>query len=595
MFKYFSLKSLNWAVFSPFYGLLPFLFVNIFWAVIQKEGMPYYWFVHIIFSLGWVYLFSQIVSHSVFWFKPVLGFLSRIINVLSLISFAVYWKTGHFFNVELGTILINSNWTESTQYVGYLLNDAEGYFFLFLCVFSLINNSFCIHWLTKPNKVPVKDTWKGTVFVLSIIIMVSFIPDYKKSSDYLDFAVSRGVSSLTTANISTYGKATATRSQYAIELFLFRQWPFNLFYETYQASILKKAQELVLKENKNVNLPLKPFADKVVLVIGESSGKQFWQLYNPDLNTNPILSKEKNLILYKNVIAQGNYTAISVPFLMYGKNPFSSKETINETMIDNRLSYEQKNEIRPFSSILDLYKKAGYTTYWISNQAQFGGLNDSISLIAKTADQSVFFNGYDENAIPIFEKTISLNQKQFIIIHLMGSHVDYQKRLPPDWKRYYKDQPYLDTIRYTDYVLHQLINKLNSNKAILTYTSDHGQSVIGENKPFSPPYCKKGHGFFAKSIQEVPFFIWYSPLLEKDNHEFKKQLQKNQNKTLGHMGFFLENLKWLGFGNGWGDTTQRFLYTDTQEYIIDYDKIKKWSQTTGWADVLNNNSCGEFF
>ncbi|MCV5245699.1 hypothetical protein OFC58_34395, partial [Escherichia coli] len=53
-------------------------------------------------------------------------------------------------------------------------------------------------------------------------------------------------------------------------------------------------------------------------------------------------------------------------------------------------------------NIMGMANKAGFETYWLSNQGQFGEWDSPISSIAKMADESYFTKsqGYDEKNIP---------------------------------------------------------------------------------------------------------------------------------------------------------------------------------------------------
>ena len=68
--------------------------------------------------------------------------------------------------------------------------------------------------------------------------------------------------------------------------------------------------------------------------------------------------------------------------------------------------------------------------------------------------------------------------------------------------------PHFLCIRYTDYVLHQLISWMDSldNAAVLIYISDHGESFWDDERKLSL------HGSYELNEAEyhVPCFIWYS-------------------------------------------------------------------------------------
>ncbi|KKX79910.1 hydrolase, partial [Vibrio parahaemolyticus] len=77
---------------------------------------------------------------------------------------------------------------------------------------------------------------------------------------------------------------------------------------------------------------------------------------------------------------------------------------------------------------------------------------------------------------------------------------------------------YDNTIRYTDFVLEQTINKLKTLEAkyntALIYVSDHGES-LGESGMFlhGMPY-----GLAPGLQKRVPLILWMSPSFKQANH-----------------------------------------------------------------------------
>ncbi len=108
--------------------------------------------------------------------------------------------------------------------------------------------------------------------------------------------------------------------------------------------------------------------------------------------------------------------------------------------------------IKPFldsANILDVAKKAGYTTSWFSNQGVFGEYDTAISLMAKTADTTkwshesyAFSDRYDESLLPLLQ-SVDPNKNNFIVIHIMGSHIYYNDRYPHEFSKW-KQGPYPD-------------------------------------------------------------------------------------------------------------------------------------------------------
>lgn len=86
-------------------------------------------------------------------------------------------------------------------------------------------------------------------------------------------------------------------------------------------------------------------------------------------------------------------------------------------------------------SIVDIAKKAGYKTYWFSNQGHCWVADTPITLVAETADvakwtnQNIQTDPYDESLLGFLD-LVNPNENNFIILHLMGSHIEYRNRYP---------------------------------------------------------------------------------------------------------------------------------------------------------------------
>ena len=119
-------------------------------------------------------------------------------------------------------------------------------------------------------------------------------------------------------------------------------------------------------------------------------------------------------------------------------------------------------------SIIEVAKAAGYRTYWISNQVKYGAYDTPIAAIASSADQEIWINGnsgyttwtnYNDGELANKLRQIKFDSQKnnLVIIHLMGSHTDYQERYPKKQEKFsVKDKKtrrinsYDNTVFYTD-------------------------------------------------------------------------------------------------------------------------------------------------
>lgn len=247
----------------------------------------------------------------------------------------------------------------------------------------------------------------------------------------------------------------------------------------------------------------------VILVIGESARASSWQLGGYPRATNPRLMARGDVIWLPNYAANAVATALSVPL-----------------MITRKPTEKGGDAAWPERSIVSAFREAGYQTAWISNQATAGMHDVLIASYAQEAETVRFINlsnhesqgTYDAQLLPEVEKQLNTGAaRQFIVVHLMGSHYDYSERYPAH-ENYYgaaaTDSNWLNSydnsIRHTDRVLDELIALLarTGKPAALMYASDHGELLP------SATCSLRWHGYGAKENVFASALLWLSPHAE---------------------------------------------------------------------------------
>jgi lipid A ethanolaminephosphotransferase len=222
----------------------------------------------------------------------------------------------------------------------------------------------------------------------------------------------------------------------------------------------------------------------VVLAIGETSRQQNFSLYGyKRKNTNPVLSKEKNLHLL-NGIAQIGSTLYALPEILV-------KKDVPLPTITSKVG-------------IDTSCYVNYTLY------------DNCEAVGETAAQNCGHNGtcYDEDVIPLLSDNLKSYKSGYrlVVLHLGGgSHgPNYHDRYPAEFQKF---QPmcfdadvvnqcsleqlynsYDNTILYVDNVVGKIIKKLDQSKVpyVFIYLSDHGESLMEDGRIFHgmPPGIK---------------------------------------------------------------------------------------------------------
>ncbi len=305
---------------------------------------------------------------------------------------------------------------------------------------------------------------------------------------------------------------------------------YNLMYTTFKSYIIytnemNKYEQLVFEKRGGAfsNVEHHDKDDELyVIIIGESNNKHHMSLYEYYRETNPLLNEIKSeLLIYNNVICPHVNTISSLSkVLTLGNYEMPEKKTKG--------------------AIFQLFNKAEFKTYWLSNQQPIGMYETGITKLTKSANNRFFLNSlsnkkkspYDEMIFPILENILQEKAgKKFIIIQLLGSHVDYSNRYPQNFN-IFVDTPqslfnnenafnqinaYDNSLLYTDYIIREIINRVRSidTKSYVLYFSDHGEDVFySTNKAFH------AEGFKSKYMYEIPFVLWRSQKFIDDSTNF---------------------------------------------------------------------------
>ncbi len=318
-----------------------------------------------------------------------------------------------------------------------------------------------------------------------------------------------------------------------------RYYPQSFLYGLYKTYTYSKENSIEQSKNFSFHAFKKdPISQRqiYILVIGESSRYDRWQINGYPRATSPRLSTRENLIVYPDVIAGGYNTATAVPQIITRAEP------------DNfSLQFKEK-------SILSAFKEAGFKTIWLSNQSAREIFTDgTITAHAKSADFRMFnpyetaynekFN-YDEWLLPVLDSVIENDDKNyFIVVHTRGSHWDYSKRYPTNFD-YFKPSGYTqsiypptikkkeafsntydNTIRYADFIIDSVINitKKYNVASTVFFISDHGENLMEHNS-----VKLIFHTSHTPYTLHIPCFIWLS-------NEYQKLFPGKKASLLNHI------------------------------------------------------------
>lgn len=278
--------------------------------------------------------------------------------------------------------------------------------------------------------------------------------------------------------------------------------------ERYKSSHTASFRQLLVTPNSISNQP-----QTIILVIGESATRDYMKAFTHDLpdDTTPWLTQaraDKNMLLFPNAYACANATILVLEHALTESNYYNNKEFFEAI------------------SIIDMAKKAGYKTYWFSNQGKIGPYDTPITLVAETADIASWNDdkAYDDSLLAFLD-TVDNKQNNFIVLHLYGSHVFYSQRYPHTYQKWTddnvrdKEADYKNSLLFTDHVLQQIYDygqqKLNMQAMI--YFSDHGSEPAVPRDPDSAAFI----------TFRIPMFIYLSPDYQQRHKSVAERLQQN--------------------------------------------------------------------
>ncbi len=297
---------------------------------------------------------------------------------------------------------------------------------------------------------------------------------------------------------------------------IFPAWPYHVAHKYLvgaKAAMAKHDENL--KKFRFVGGTPEKLPGAVIVVIGESANRDHMKAFNPDYlaETTPWLSKEKengNFYLLKNTYSCYPLTEKALSMFLTDINQYNDRD--REEMI----------------TITDVANKAGYITYFISNQEPSPG-NLSLTLVSGASKKSITTAnpGGDDMKIMDFLKELPTEESQFIVIHLEGSHDRYRDRVPPHFDGVHvegqkeKVNDYDSSIKYTDEVLKNIYQyaKDNMNLQAMIYCSDHGEDM----KYFH------GDGTFTWNMVRTPAFVYLAPDYKESHTVVADNLQYNEN------------------------------------------------------------------
>ena len=424
--------------------------------------------------------------------KFIIGLLKSVFILSGISMFAADLFTLYYYNMSFNDIMFetitNTNARECVEFIqAYIVNPKLWLFFAVIIIIA-----YLLHRFISRRKI------LSTFIIISLFIMGIF-------------ASSREI-------FTGRGTPRLINSVSLSRIVIFVLHHYEGIKELQKMT--QEAPRIELTKNNSV-IPY------VIFVLGESTTRNHMSIYNYNIQTNPKLSGRK-LYIFDDTISPTPSTARSMERIF----TFCNNESFSDWF--------------KYADIFSILKEAGYYTVWLSNQesASFG--TSVFGFYPNKCDYSEFIeslkedmyrgSAYDESLLPVLDNALNLHHnKNFYVIHLMGTHFHYQKRYPENFSVFsLHDEDkgtesqkeirarYDNAVLYNDYIVDEIIRRFEDKNAIVIYISDHGEEVYDEADFF-------GHlESVTRSMAEIPFIIWVS---QKFSQAYPKLEQRIASST----------------------------------------------------------------
>jgi heptose-I-phosphate ethanolaminephosphotransferase len=308
-------------------------------------------------------------------------------------------------------------------------------------------------------------------------------------------------------------------------------FPVNIFH-----AIAEKLLPIVNVETEAAVTPVKisrqdeTDQETVIYVIGESARSDHWHKNGYSRETTPFIDNEV-IINFSKVRSISDCTSLSIPGLL---GMLSAKQLYDLNLNGDKGSDSIK-KVPGHASLFDYFRSAGfYTSAVISFNQSVLPITSVGAKLDHVEQTNEDINQYDTQMLPYFYKELEKPfKKKFIVLHIYGSHWQYENRYPPQFNKF-KDSGsqfrehmayYDNSILATDSFLHDVLDKLKSvaGKVVLVYTSDHGE---GDGKKMEV-HCSEPSNLTTL----VPLFFWTNGKVPSDKI---KQLNENTSQYVSH-------------------------------------------------------------
>ena len=519
------------------------------WAALGSAYLFFWYFSgvnHLLLQLSGQTIFvgfRQALIVSTLWLIPLLLFPARtkVLTLLiglmlwltSLVSLGYFFIYGQEFSQSVIFILFESNTAEAGEYI------TQYFRWWMLPAFLAYTGGACFLWYRiRAIHLSRRTRWGVMVLILGTLLVYPCL---------------RLLQTQKTISWPLVVESIERRMEPATP------WQLLFGYTQYRKQLAAVSDFL------ETNRQLAPLANfhhanaeepsTLVLVIGESTNRQHMSLYGYARKTSPRLEAlGDELLAFRHVYTPRPYTIEALQQIL----SFADQENPDRYLNGH--------------SLINLMKQAGYKSFWITNQQTMTKRNTLLTSFSQQADEQAYLNNsraqnsaeYDGNVLEPFRQALADPARhKFIIVHLLGTHIKYEYRFPPEFV-VFKDNgglpawadkeraavinDYDNAVLYNDFIMATLIDSMRQAKShgFMVYFSDHGEDVFdsGAHEVLGRNESKPTLAMYA-----VPFLLWMSDSWRATHpHHFRDYLDRPYgNSHFIHTWSDLAGLRYEGF------------------------------------------------
>ncbi|HVY07859.1 MAG TPA: sulfatase-like hydrolase/transferase [Burkholderiales bacterium] len=297
----------------------------------------------------------------------------------------------------------------------------------------------------------------------------------------------------------------------------------EVFHASFPPGMLAQAAKEALKARDAASASIPPIdfhatpgREIYVQIVGESEQYARWAAQLAV--SGAAFPASPSTVVFRDNMSQANLTHLALPLILTGA--------------------AQPREAGRLPTWLQFAQARGCRTGWLAAN-EFDGqrlYRHSLDFVFDLHEitRGIDAGIYDDMMLPEFRRILAQGpEKVCLLVHMNGSHMDYERRYRPDQARYPVDRgrdsdrraydnSLLKSIAFLDAAIAELA-RYPEARSFLVYSPDHGENLREDSRQFF------SHSHNPPTVYEarIPLVVWASPAFQKQNPRQWRAIRKN--------------------------------------------------------------------